>query len=190
MVCPTCASPIVPGVRFCAHCGTQIAAPFPQPATPYATPPPGSYFNPALAPGLRVQRHLQTAGILWCAYGAYRILRGLIGILVLRAFTFRNFGGDGGYGWPLGRGFGPNFGPFWTALLPIIAIVTVVATALAFFTGYSLLQRKPWGRVLAIVAASLSLFRPLLGTALGIYTLWLLAPSASGLEYDALADRS
>jgi hypothetical protein len=28
------------------------------------------------------------------------------------------------------------------------------------------------------------------GTALGIYTLWVLAPSTSGMEYDAIADRS
>jgi hypothetical protein len=28
------------------------------------------------------------------------------------------------------------------------------------------------------------------GTALGIYTLWVLAPMASGMEYDAIADRN
>jgi hypothetical protein len=188
MVCPTCASPIVPGVRFCARCGTQLAAPFPQPATPYPAPPQsGSYYNPALMPGLRVQRHLQTSGILWCAYGVYRVLFGLIGIIVLRAMTFRTFGNPG---WPFFQG-GPGFAPGWiAALVPVLAVVTVLSTALAFFVGYSLLQRKPWGRMLAIVAAVLVLFKPLLGTALGIYTLWLLAPSASGLEYDAIADRS
>jgi hypothetical protein len=186
MVCPTCASPVVPGARFCARCGMPFAEPSPSPASPYAVPPPvpGAYFNPALAPGLRVQRHLQTAGILWCAYGAYRVLGGLIGILVLRAFTFRSFGG---YGWPFNRGFGPN----WPgAFIPVIAIMTLIGTVLAFCVGYSLLQRRPWGRTLAVVAAILVLFRPLLGTALGIYTLWLLAPGTSGLEYDAIADRS
>ena len=182
MVCPTCASPVPAGVRFCARCGAHLA----EPATPFSPPPSptGPYLHPALVPRLRVQRHLQTTGILWFAYGAYRILGGLIGILVLRAFTFRNFGG---YGWP----FNPGFGGGWpAALLPVIAIMTLVSTALAFLVGYSLLQRKPWGRTLAIVAAILVLFRPLLGTALGIYTLWLLAPAASGLEYDALADRT
>ena len=180
MVCPTCASPVPDGVRFCARCGAHLADPVP----PFSPPPPGPYFHPALVPRLRVERNLQTAGILWFAYGAYRILGGLIGILVLRAFTFRNFGG---YGWP----FSPGFGGGWpAALLPVIAIVTLVSTALAFLVGFSLLQGKPWGRTLAIVVAILALFRPLLGTALGIYTLWLLAPAASGLEYDAIADRS
>jgi hypothetical protein len=184
MVCPTCANPVVPGARFCAHCGTSFGASYPDPVAPYPAPPPapGAYFRPAHS--LRVQRNLQTAGVLWFAYGAYRVLGGLIGILVLRAFTFRNFGS---YGWP----FNPGFSSHWPgAFIPVIAVATLVSTALAFFVGYSLLQRKPWGRTLAIVVAILTLFRPLLGTALGIYTLWLLAPATSGLEYDAIADRT
>ena len=44
--------------------------------------------------------------------------------------------------------------------------------------------------VLAIIAAILALLKFPIGTALGIYTLWVLAPGASGLEYDAIADRS
>ncbi len=180
MVCPTCASPVPDGVRFCARCGAHLAHP-----PPPAPPPPAPYFNRGV-PRLRVQRNLQTAGILWFVYGAYRVIGGLIGILVLRAFTFRS--------WPFLGGdspFHPGFGGGWPAvLLPVIAIVTLISTALAFFVGYSLLQRKPWGRTLAIVAAILILFKPLLGTALGIYTLWLLAPAASGLEYDAIADRT
>jgi hypothetical protein len=132
-----------------------------------------------------VQRNLQAVGVLWFVYGAYHVIGGLIGMLVLRAFTFRS--------WPFlgGTPFHPGFGGAWPAvLLPVIAVVTLTSTALAFFVGYSLLQRKPWGRTLAIVAAILVLFKPLLGTALGIYTLWLLVPAASGLEYDAIADRS
>jgi type IV secretory pathway VirB2 component (pilin) len=75
------------------------------------------------------------------------------------------------------------------SLLPIIAVYTVIVSALALIVGYSLLTRRPWGRVLAIVVGILTLFKPILGTALGIYTLWVLAPGASGLEYDAVADR-
>jgi hypothetical protein len=178
MVCPACASPVPDGVRFCARCGAPLASSLAPP------PPQAPYFQPA--PGLRVQRNLQTAGILWFVYGAYRVIGGLIGMLILRAFTFRT--------WPFLGGdapFHPGFRGTWpSVLLPVIATVTLTSTALAFFVGYSLLQRKPWGRTLAIVVAILSLFRPLLGTALGIYTLWLLAPAASGFEYDAIADRT
>ena len=143
-------------------------------------------------PRFRVERNLQTAGVLWCAYGTYRVIGGLVGILFLRAFANGGFGGNG---WPFrhgfGRGFGPGFGPPWlTAIVPVIAVVTIIGTVLAFCVGYGLLQRKPWGRMLAIVASILVLLKPILGTALGIYTLWLLAPSASAVEYDAIADHS
>jgi len=52
------------------------------------------------------------------------------------------------------------------------------------FAGYGLLKRKPWARVLAIVVGILSLLNFPLGTAIGIYTLWVLTqPVAS--EYFA-----
>jgi hypothetical protein len=76
------------------------------------------------------------------------------------------------------------------ALVPFIVAVTVVMASLAMIAGYGLLMRKSWARVFAIVLAVLALFKIPFGTALGIYTLWVLAPMASGMEYDAIADRS
>ena len=61
---------------------------------------------------------------------------------------------------------------------------------LAFFVGFSLLRRRPWGRTLGIVVAILSLLKFPIGTALGIYTLWVLVPAESAAEYDAIADHS
>ena len=74
--------------------------------------------------------------------------------------------------------------------MPVVALVTVVAAGLAFLVGYSLLTRRPWGRVVGIIVAILSLIKFPFGTALGIYTLWVLAPGLSGMEYEAIADRS
>jgi hypothetical protein len=51
-------------------------------------------------------------------------------------------------------------------------------------TGISLLRRAPWARTLAIITAFLALIHPFTGTLLGIYTLWVLLPSASGQEYE------
>ena len=42
------------------------------------------------------------------------------------------------------------------------------------FAGYGLLTRKPWARILAIVVGILSLINFPIGTAIGIYTLWVL----------------
>jgi hypothetical protein len=87
------------------------------------------------------------------------------------------------------RGF-DHFGPAWMgAMLPFVAMMTVLAAALAFLVGFSLLTRKPWGRVLGIVVGVLVLIKIPVGTALGIYTLWVLAPGVSGMEYEAIADR-
>jgi hypothetical protein len=135
----------------------------------------------------RVQRNLPTLGILWCVFGAYRVISGLIAIFVMRVATFRNFG-DSGWGW----GWGGHFhgAPWMTVLFPLIAVVSVVTAFLAFLVGFSLLRRKPWGRVLGIVVAILSLLKFPVGTALGIYTLWVLVPAESAMEYDAIADHS
>jgi hypothetical protein len=72
----------------------------------------------------------------------------------------------------------------------VIVIFTSVGAVLALATGVSLLMRKSWGRILAIVVGILALITIPFGTALGIYTLWVLAPAPSGVEYDALADHS
>jgi hypothetical protein len=183
MVCQSCGSPVVEQVRFCSRCGAQVAGPVP-------TPPPGYQQMcsgyPALVP--RVQRNLQTLSVLWLVYAGYRLLAGLMGVFFLRAFSMHGFGGRGG--WMLGTQMPPIM-PLWIgAMVPVVATVTVVGAALAAFVGFSLLHRKPWGRTLAIVVAILALLKFPMGTALGIYTLWVLAPSYSGMEYEAIADRS
>jgi hypothetical protein len=176
MVCQACGAPLAEEPRFCPRCGAQLVA---------ASPVYAAYPLPMAIPGPppRVQRNLQMLGTLWCAFGVYRIIGGLVGMFFLRAFTMRGFGS----GWP----FGGSFGPVWmSSLLPVIALYTVLVAALSLLVGFSLLTRRPWGRTLAIVVGILTLLKPLLGTALGIYTLWVLAPSASGAEYEAIADRT
>jgi hypothetical protein len=45
--------------------------------------------------------------------------------------------------------------------------------------GYGLLTKKPWARVLAIVVGILSLVNFPVGTAIGLYTLWVLTQPAA-----------
>jgi type IV secretory pathway VirB2 component (pilin) len=176
MVCQACGAPVANEVHFCPRCGVQVAAP-----AVYAGYPASPQM---LASMSRVRRHLQTVGILWCVFGAYRVVSGLVGMFFLRAVTMHGYGG-----WMWGRHFARPFGPPWMgALMPVVAVVTVVAAGLALLVGYSLLTRQSWGRVLAIVVAILTLLKFPFGTALGIYTLWVLAPSMSGAEYEAIAE--
>jgi hypothetical protein len=65
-----------------------------------------------------------------------------------------------------------------------IPILGIAGTALAFFllllslpgliTGWGLLKLRPWARILGIVLAVLSLVNFPIGTAVGIYGLWVL----------------
>lgn len=52
------------------------------------------------------------------------------------------------------------------------------------FAGYGLLTKKPWARVLTIVIGILGLVNFPVGTAIGIYTLWILMQPAA-TEYFA-----
>jgi hypothetical protein len=131
----------------------------------------------------RVQRHLQTLGTLWCAFAAWRVVEGLLGFFFVKLFVFRRWHGD----WPM-HGGGAWFAAPWMHLLPFIVMATALSALFAAFVGWSLLTRRTWGRVLAIVAAVLALFKFPFGTALGIYTLWVLAPTVSGIEYDSIAE--
>jgi zinc-ribbon domain len=188
MVCQACGHPVESEVRYCSKCGAQVTgSQAGGSSVGYVPPvnygaPPAYAMGPAYVP--RVQRNVQTLGMLWCLFGAYRVIGGLIGMFFLR---FAAMGGFAGNVWSHSRfGHGPAF---LTALLPLVAMYTVIVAALALVVGYGLLTRQPWGRTVAIVAAVLALFKPLLGTGLGVYTLWVLAPEASGAEYQSIAAR-
>lgn len=63
-----------------------------------------------------------------------------------------------------------------------------VATGiLGVFAGYGLLQRKLWGRVVALVAAFVCVLNLPFGTARGINTLLVLFPGHAEREYRQLA---
>lgn len=181
MVCASCGTNTTSVGRFCPHCGAHFVAQ-PLTSTPYPTPTP--YMPRFLS---RVRENLQTLGVLWVAYGVLRLLTGFVGMFFLRAFAFRPHRFD----------FRPHYisifhtgFPGAGGLLPFVGTATVVGVTVALFAGFSLLNRKPWGRTLGIVAGILALFTFPVGTALGIYTLWVLAPTQSGFEYDSVADRS
>jgi hypothetical protein len=130
---------------------------------------------------------LQLLGILWCVYGVYRAASGILAALVLLGISTPGL--LGGFGKP------PNvpflaLAPWMSGLAVVIVLITSVGALLALAAGVSLLMRKSWGRIFAIVIGILALITIPFGTALGIYTLWVLAPSTSAAEYDAIADHS
>jgi len=128
-----------------------------------------------------VARHIQVLSLLWLAYAVSRFIKAVVGVLVVHGI----FGVHGHSNWDFG---GMPFASGWeSALLPAVLVTAMISVAGAALTGYALLTRQPWARVLAIVMGIFALIHPILGTALGIYTLWVLAPAVCGVEYAAIA---
>jgi len=75
-------------------------------------------------------------------------------------------------------------------LRPIVSAVgwlILAKAAVGFIAGWGLLQRDERAWVTALVIGFVALLSVPIGTALGIYTLWVLLPSQSEEEYKALA---
>jgi hypothetical protein len=166
MYCPGCGQPVALNQPVCGNCGRAIVQPEPSAFLPYN----------------RVHRHLQTLGILWLAYSLFGILAWFIAMPFV-GFIFGHAHGFGHFGHPE-----LPVPLHWILSLATIAIY--VRAALGLLVGFGLMRRERWARVLALIVAILSLLKLPFGTALGIYTLWVLLPTQSGQEYDALAASS
>ncbi len=184
MICPACNTAFPDDAHFCPHCGARVPVPA-QPAAGFpGAPYPGyPHPNPAVLPAYtRVSRNLQTLGVLWLVYAALRAFTGLIGMLFLHGiFSHHLSNGDFNFGWS------PFHNALFAGLWPLAFTSLIFSVACTAITGYALVTRQPWGRILAIVFAIFALIHFPLGTALGIFTLWVLAPTISGAEYARLA---
>lgn len=170
MFCSGCGQAMQAFEQVCPKCGRAV------PPMPLARPPAYS----------RVQRHVQTVAILWIVWAAWSMIGWLIAFPLIAGF----FGGWGawGHGHHGFYAFGPGF-PFPHMLwLPWFITLLVCGRAfLAAITGIGLLRRAPWARTLAIVTSFLTIIKPLTGTVLAIYTLWVLLPAPSSQEYEQIA---
>lgn len=83
----------------------------------------------------------------------------------------------------LGRLLGP-------LVLFVLGGTLFVLAAGGILVGRGLLKHEGWARGVALVLSVLALFHPPFGTALGIYTLWVLLSGNAGMEYARLAGAS
>jgi hypothetical protein len=81
----------------------------------------------------------------------------------------------------------PDAPGFIVPLLHGIGIFLLCGAAIGLLAGWGLLEGQAWARMLAIVLAFLNLLHIPFGTALGIYTLWVLLPAQSEIEYRQLS---
>lgn len=74
--------------------------------------------------------------------------------------------------------------PFFVhTILAGIGLLLCAISAVGLLAGWGLLTWKDWARILAIILGVLNLINFPFGTALGIYTLWVLLPAESEREY-------
>lgn len=178
MTCTACGNVLAQDVRFCPRCGAPVMFQ-PPPGTGYPPPGPG-YMPPPLLPYTRVSRNVQPLGVLWIIYAVLHALSALMGLLFVHGLFGHHYNGWN-FGW------GPFAQGWMAALWPFAISSILVGAGISVLTGWALLTRQPWARVLAIVFSIFALIHFPLGTALGVYTLWVLAPRLSGDEYAALA---
>lgn len=193
MFCDSCGSTINPGAQFCNVCGKRIihtAGPGAPAGTSAASA--GSVYaaqgGAQAAPVDRVRRNLQLLTVLWMAYGVLRLLNMLWMVAFGKLILPSIFGAMGGWanmnggmwGWPMNNWFLP-FGLFFGA--GFMAVFGVAYLILA----WALYEKRPWARTYGLVLGFLVLLRIPFGTALGIYTIWVLLPESSRREYEQLA---
>ncbi len=159
MFCDACGTRLEPTQRFCPNCGKPVGVVVAgQPAV-------------VMAPQGRVASHVRLLGILWLASAVIHIIPGFF----MLAF-FRH-----------GMILPPDVPLFVNGLLRSIGLVLLGMSVLSLMAGWGLLERQPWARMLAIVLGVLHLVNVPFGTALGAYTLWVLLPAESEMEYARLA---
>ncbi len=152
---------------FCNRCGTQLQSDFnlcPKCGVPVGAPAAGP------SPGRRLQRHLRTVGILWIVVGVLWVIPSLVLMGISHAPHLMM--GD--------EMFTHAFMP---PMMFSLGIVFLVIAAGGVLVGWGLMNHERWARMTAIVLGIIALFHPPFGTALGIYTLWVLLPAESAAEY-------
>ena len=153
---------------FCDRCGANLQGPVsfcPHCGRQFgAAPPPLPSVN-------RVNGHLRNVAVLWLAYSALRLLPGL----VLNSFS--------DWGFPF-----TGDAPFFVhGIVRAVGGIFLVTGVIGVIAGWGLYERRSWARILAIVLAFINLLHPPFGTAIGVYTLWVLLPVASEAEYQRMA---
>ena len=122
-----------------------------------------------------MQSHVKLLAILNIVFGSLLVLGGVIVMVVLGGIGLAGAAStnseDAAVALPILGGIGG-----------IIFFVLLILGLPQILAGWGLLNYKPWARILTIVLSVLHLFSFPLGTALGVYGLWvLLKPETEAL---------
>jgi len=164
MFCENCGTQVGEGYRFCPSCGKAFTV---------------SVIRRPGQPRSRVQDHVQLVACLWIAVGVLQLLIS-VGILTVSRVIVGNILRPD-------MGIPSNVFPLLHTIFGFVSMFVAVKGAVEIVAGWGLLDRAAWARPLAIVMSFLALINIPVGTALGVYSLWVLLPEDSAREYDRLA---
>ena len=156
MFCDGCGTQLQSNQQHCSGCGKAIT---------------GAIVGYPLRS--RLQEHVRLLSILWFAFSAFEVIMGMV-LLILANTVFARM---------IDMPDAPRPAAFLHVLFTFLGVFVLGKAVAGILAGWGLLNREPWGRVLALVLGFLALIHPPLGTALGIYTLWVLLPAKSEAEY-------
>jgi len=121
----------------------------------------------------RVEQHAKLLGILWIVYAIFHAIGGAVLLIVANTIFGELSTHDNAF--------------FLHPLLTGIAIFLLVKAAACVVAGFGLIERQSWGRPLTLLLGFISLINIPIGTALGIYTLWVLLSPHADSDYNRLA---
>ena len=160
MFCNRCGTQLQPDFNLCPKCGNRVGG---------GTSNLAASFRPG-----RLERHLRILGILWMVIGVLWIIPSLV-LMGLSRAPHLMIGDE----------------MFTHAFMPpmffSLGVLFLVIAAAGILVGWGLMHHERWARITAIVVGIMALLHPPFGTALGIYTLWVLLPAGAAAEYDRLS---
>jgi hypothetical protein len=183
MYCDGCGGQLNVGAQFCSKCGKAIVPSAVGAAGPSSGA--GRGVGPAAygaQAGVydRVRRNFRILAGLWLITGILRLV-GAVCMLVFGTVFLPFLRGGMGPSWPFSGRWGMEI-PLLGGLFSVVVFLGVFG-ALHLVLAWGLFERASWARTLGIVIGFLALLRFPLGTALGVYTLWVMLPQESGAEY-------
>jgi hypothetical protein len=157
MYCNSCGNQLLSDQAACSRCGVPVGV---------------SYAHAVFAS--RVERNVRLLSVLWLVYSVFEAIGGCALLMVAR------------YIFPRWKVYGTQQ-EFLHPMLAGIGCFLLIKAAAGFITGIGLLERQSWARPLALGIGIIAMINIPFGTAIGVYTLWVLLSREAELEWRRLA---
>ena len=123
-----------------------------------------------------MENHVKAVGILWIVKGVLGLLAGFLVLSILLGIgVFAGISSGDDVVLPIMAIIGIGLG----VLLGLLSIPNIIA-------GIGIMKFKQWGRLLGLVVGALNLMEIPFGTALGIYTFWVLLKDETTTLFEAI----